>query len=400
MSDHGRAHATLSPSSAERWISCPASVRMIESLERTDDGGSVWAEEGTRAHDLAEIEASLAFGLITEDQYKKRYRHWHNVALSHGDDVEEMERHAATYVDMLQDIAADLGKDGEKVTVRLEIRVQTGVPGCWGTADAVLMTSKKIAVVDYKYGKGVRVAVKRNPQAMLYGVGVLELLNLLGTVEDVVLGICQPRVDHGLTTWELTAESLVAWRDEEAMDAALESGRPDARFGPSEDACRWCPAAGVCKPRMVHITQRDFGNPDLMDADELADAVTRLPELSHWAKAVEAEALKQVYSEGKSLPGLKVVLSGGKRGITDKDAAIETLVAAGYDEDAVTRQPPRDIETLGTLEKVVGKANLPKVLGPLLKKGDGSPSLVPEDDPRDAVSSLTQAATEFEVHDA
>jgi hypothetical protein len=44
-------HAVLSPSSAERWMTCPGSVVLTEGLE---DKGSDAAEEGTAAHELAE----------------------------------------------------------------------------------------------------------------------------------------------------------------------------------------------------------------------------------------------------------------------------------------------------------------------------------------------------------
>ena len=392
MSDHGRAHALLSPSSAERWITCPASVRLIESLDRSDDGGSEWAEEGTRAHSLAEIEAAYEFGLTTHDEYRVFRAAWLQKALDHDDDIEEMEGHVATYVSMLQDAHAGLSEDGA-VTVRLEVRVQTGVPGCWGTADAVLIGRTRVVVIDFKYGQGVRVHVHRNPQLMLYGVGVLELVDLLGTITHVDLGICQPRVSDGLSMWGITAASLREWRDHEAQEAAQESQREDARFGPSETACRWCPASGVCKPRLLHITQKDFGNPDLMDAEELADSVLRIEELRDWCKAVEAEALHQAYSEGKTLPGLKVVMSGGKRSIKDKEAAIERLVAAGFDRDKVTRA---DTQTLGQLEKIVGKARLPEILGDALNPGKGSPSLVAEDDPREAISPTTEAGKDFQ----
>jgi hypothetical protein len=389
MSDHGRAHAVLSPSSADRWLTCPGSIQLVESLGRGDDGGSEYAEEGTRCHTLAEIEAAYAFGLTNKEQYDTFRAAWLQTALAHGDDIEEMERHVQTYVSLLQDIAADL--EGP-VTVRLELRVQTGVPDCWGTADAALITPRKIVAVDYKYGQGVLVLAEQNPQLMLYSVGVLEALDVLGTVEDVDMWICQPRAG-GSSRFSMSAVDLLAWRDGTVMAAARETRALDPRLVPSEKGCRWCPAAGACAVRAKHVAHRDFGHPDLLTEDELADAVRRLAEIRSWCNDVEAEALSQAYSEGKHLPGLKVVLSGGRRAITDQEAAIARLMSEGYTETQVSRKTARP---LGELERLVGKQRLPEVLGDLLQKSEGKPSLVSEDDDRPAINSLTAASNDFQ----
>ena len=44
-------HARLSPSSAARWLACPGSVVANENLP---DTSSSYAEEGRRAHEIAE----------------------------------------------------------------------------------------------------------------------------------------------------------------------------------------------------------------------------------------------------------------------------------------------------------------------------------------------------------
>jgi len=361
---------------------------MVDSLVRTDDGGSVWADEGTRAHTLSFLKASLAFGQMTDLDYQTAHALWLEEALRHDDDAEEMERHSDEYVALIQDIAAGV----PHAHVHFEKRVQTGVPGSWGTADAIVVGVDVVVVVDYKYGQGVRVEVAGNHQLMLYGLGALDGYgDVLGTTRTVVMWIHQPR-NGGASSTAMSAEDLRRWREDVALPAARETQHPDARFGPSDRACRWCPAAGACRPRLAHVTQRDFGNPDVLSAEELADAVRLIGTLRDWCKAVEAEALHQAYSEGKRLPGLKVVMSGGRRRITDEEAAVERLVAEGYDRDLVSRPKA---QTLGVLEKVVGKKELPEVLGDLLVKGEGSPSLVEETDSREEISPGSVARTDF-----
>ena len=394
MSDHGSAHATLSPSSAERWLECPASVRLSASLGRDDDGENVYAAEGTRAHNLAEIEASYAFGITTKKQYNAFKAAWLETAMSHGDDVEEMEQHCQEYVALLKDLMA--GLDSDTASIRLEQRVQTGVPDCWGTGDAILADTRTIIVVDLKYGRGISVDARGNPQLRLYGVGALDTYDgVLGDFETVITVVFQPRIGN-TSREEISATEIREWRDNHVIPIAEETQRDDAHFGPSETACRWCPAAGICLPRLKYVTEKDFSDPDQMTLDELAEAVQLIPELRDWCTAIEAEALHQAYSEGNALPGLKVVLSGGKRSISDKVKAIEVLVAAGFKREQVARD---DVQTLSALEKLVGKQRLPEVLGDLLKKSEGKPSLVPEDDPRPAIDPTTDAATDFQATD-
>jgi hypothetical protein len=113
---------------------------------------------------------------------------------------------------------------------------------------------------------------------------------------------------------------------------------------------------------------------------------------------VEEKALERVYSKGEDIPGWKAVLSGQQRKITDPDAAIAKLVDAGYKHEDVTKPPVTQIQTLGVLDKVVkvGRRRvLDKVLGELLTMSDGRPSLVPEDDPRPAITANDQAASDF-----
>jgi hypothetical protein len=380
-------HAPLSPSASERWTSCPASVRVAASFPKSE---SSFAAEGTHFHSLAEHKASLVFGYITDYDYAVLWRSWLKIANDAGYDVNEMVGHAEEWVELLQAKA----EEHPGTQVLLERRVHTGIEGCWGTADAVLVSPTHVEIVDAKYGKGVPVSPVRNPQLMLYGVGALEEYgDLLGEVEHVTVSVFQPRLRNS-ASYTIDPDELRAWRDSLIPVAADALAGSDV-FGPSESACRWCPAAGSCKPRMTHMLDADFPDltDDAMSADELAAALARLPEIKQWVAAVEDRALHAIYSEDLDVPGWKVVLSGGKRVIRDPDAARAALLAEGY-VDADFMSPPK-LLGITAIDKLVGKGNTADILGAALERTEGSPSLAPADDPRPPANRNADAAQTF-----
>lgn len=274
----------------------------------------------------------------------------------------------------------------------LEQRVDTGIPGCWGTADATIVYSDRIRVIDIKYGAGIFVSALENSQLRLYGVGALEtLVEDTLSIHDVTTTIWQPRKNN-LSEETLTRSELVKWRDSHIPIATLALGE-NAPFGPSEDACRFCPVAGTCRPRTRHILAQDFGDPDVLTGEEMAEAYSRISELKDWASDIEDAALKRAYEEAGSVPGYKVVRSGGRRGITDEVKAVQRLVEAGYDEDVVQ---VRKVATLGVLDKLTGSADkLQEVLGDLLVKSEGRLSLAKESDSRPLADALHSARNDF-----
>lgn len=376
-------HAELSPSAAERWLSCPASVRLSKTAPPTE---SVYAREGTLAHTRAELEAARSFGLIEEAEYKRRLGQW-TESVPDAHDRDDMARAAVGYVELLTEIV-----DSEpSARLLLEKRVNTGVPRCWGTADAIVASPEHLTVVDYKYGQGVRVDAEDNPQLRLYALGALELVDTLFDVEDVTYTVYQPRLGH-VSSETVSSILLREWREEVVIPAAQEALSQDAGFGPSAQACRFCPVAGECRPRALHMTRTDFGDPDLLTPEEMARHLARVSEIKDWLAALEQAGLERAYARGEEIPGWKVVLSGGRRSIPDTEAAAEVLTEAGFDRSQVTRTT---MQTLGRLERLTGKDRLADLLGDLLVKSEGKPSLVPQSDPRPEAGSADGARKDF-----
>ena len=383
-------HAVLSPSASERWLQCPASVRMEEKVPPEPE--SEFAAEGTAAHALAEIRASVAFGLRFQSEEEPLLEKWREEHQYPPEQEEEMWVHVSAYIFILREKLSEFPNS----VILIEKRLDTGVPSCWGTADAVILSPYHVEIVDFKYGSGVAVEAEENPQLRLYGVGALETYDYLfgGSQKLVRMTVYQPRLHH-LLSEDLTPEELFKWRDEVVIPGAKVALSDDAGFGPSEEACRWCAASGRCKPQLEAVFSEDLeADPDLLSPEEVAAAYSRVKAVQNWCIALERAALAQAYSEGIDIPGYKVVLSHGKRYVADPEGAIRVLTEEeGYDFDVVGKRSARGI---GELEKLLGKERFSSVLGPYVRKTEGKPSLVRDTDSRRAINPNSEAKKEFQ----
>ncbi len=381
-------HAILGPSGSGTWLACPASIRMCQDIPSTS---SVYAEEGTQFHTLCEVETRYRLLDGSEEDYVDGIMAW--MAETEEEWQEDQWRYVKQWVAFLEDAM----QDDPDAIVLLEQRVDTGVPGCWGTADVVIISLKYgwIRVIDIKYGAGIWVDAYENSQMMLYGVGGLGLVEEMGEkitrINDITVTVWQPRKNN-VSDYTISRKDLVKWRDNIIPIAKLALGE-DAPFGPSESACRFCPAAGICGPRARKMLEIDFGDPNVLDGDEMAEAYSRTSELKRWIADIENAALKMAYEEDGSVPGFKVVRSGGRRGITDDEKAIERLLAANFDpSDVIIRK----VATLGKLDKLAGSPEeLQQVLGDLLVKSEGRLSLAKDSDPRPPADAVHSAQDDF-----
>jgi hypothetical protein len=301
---------------------------------------------------------------------------------------EDQQKYALEYAELL----TRLMREYDFPQIMLEQRLNTGVPGCWGTGDAVIVSPDTIHVVDYKYGQGVPVDAEENPQLMLYGVGALETFGLLGDIQTVRVTVHQPRLES-VSTYEISAEDLRKWRQNTVKPMAELALSGEGYLKPSEKACRWCPVAGECRTRADYVTKRDFGHPELLTPGELSTLLAQLQDIRSWCTDVSEVAIRKAYYEGIEIPGWKVVRSGGKRVITDPEQAIEMLADAGFNKALTTKRSTR---TLAELDKLVGgKDKLEQVLGEAMSKQPGKEALVSSEDPRPPIDALAQAQKDF-----
>lgn len=348
---------------------------------------SPFALEGTIAHELGEIEAGHALGKTTKRQRTTKVKRWRDKYKVEPETEAEMAEHVSEYVALILEARERYPNSH----VMLEQRVATGIPSSWGTSDVVIVSPEHVEIIDLKYGKGIAVEAAGNEQLRLYAVGALDMFgDLLGDTDTVYVTVHQPRL-AARSTEVIGADELRAWRDSIKPQAVAALG-PDGHFGPSESACRWCPAAGDCEARVRYMTAIDFGaDADLVSDEDLGDLLGRTADIRRWTDDITATALRRAYTEGRSIPGWKPVMSGGSRYIPDSSTAIDVLTTAGYDLDAVA---DTKVKGVGALDKLVGK-ELPDILGDLLARRPKRPAMAPEDDKRPAATPATEAEEVF-----
>lgn len=393
LQDHGtRSHALLSASGASRWINCTPSARLED--EYGEKKTSVYAEEGTLAHELSELYLKRdTLGVISEQEFELR--------------LEEIMDNELFNTEMLDVIPIYTGYCAEQLAVAttenpiavMEIEQKLDltafVPESFGTADCIIINDNIIEVIDLKYGKGVPVYADWNKQLMLYGLGALQKYDTMYDITEVRLTIVQPRINN-ISSWQISAEELHAWAEEELKPAAKLAFDGAGELSAGE-WCRFCAVKNQCRKlyeQQMEITKHEFKKPDLLTDDEIADIVKRVPKLVEWANSITEYAQEKAVSENKQWPGLKLVEGISRRKWLDEDKVSETIFARCPEitEDEIFNMK---LKPITSIEKIIGKKRFEELLSDMVVKPQGKPTLVPLEDKRPAMG-YTQAQIDFE----
>ena len=350
------AHAKLSASGSATWLNCAASPRLCANIPNES---SHFAEEGTRAH--AQAEAMLT-----------------GAEQPHPDMADDVR----PYVEFVEELAA-----GAELHIEQRLEYTEWVAEGFGTADAVIISGDTIIVVDLKFGKGVKVSADENPQLRLYALAALQKWHWDKGITQVRAIVSQPRLDH-ISSEELSVQDLLTW-GEWVKERAILTTEPTAKATPGEKQCRWCRARYTCRARAI-ASLTVIGSDHLSPAD-IGALLPHLAEVKSWASDIEAQAMT-LLEAGSEVTGYKLVEGRAIRTLTD--TAVDTLRAAGLDDEAIYRQSYR---TLGDIEKALGgKKKAAPVLEKCTTKPAGKPAIVPNSDPRPA---LNGTVANFEIGD-
>lgn len=379
-------HAILSASSAKRWMSCPPSARLEEKLrDRFGDRSSPFAEEGTRAHALAELKLQKEIGLINDFSYKMQRE-----AMTGVDN--EMEWATDRYVDIVMQKYYEAKKSCPDAQIFIEQRLDfsTWVPHGFGTGDVVIVSDMILDVCDLKYGKGVPVIAEGNPQARCYGLGALSAYGDLYAFPKVRNTIIQPRLDS-VTEETLTREELLMWAEEDLKPKAELAWAGEGEYDPG-DHCRFCAARALCYHRAakcMQIFDSGMQSPGILPDEEIPRILEVADIAEAWIADIRAYAKAQAL-KGQQWAGFKLVAGRRPpRKWTDAEAVIDQLSRAGYTDEQIYK--PRELITVGEAEKLLGKPAFRAILGQFSVQGEGAPTLVPESDKRLSINSSEAA---------
>lgn len=363
-------HALLSASSSHRWLNCPPSARLCEGY---DDKGSDFAAEGTDAHSLCEYKLKKALGLPAEDPTENLT--WYD---------SEMEDCANGYAAYVLELVEDAKKTCPDPVVLIEQRLDYSkyVEAGFGTGDCVIVADDTLNIVDYKHGRGVLVDATENPQMKLYALGALDLFDCLYDIRTVTMTIYQPRRAN-ISVFTISTQDLLDWAEKILVPTAELAFNGDGEFHCGE-WCQFCKAKADCRERAranLELARYEFRQPPLLTDEEVESILAQIDDLVSWAEDIKAYALQAAIS-GKHWSGYKLVEGRATRKYTDDRAVAATVMAAGFD--------PYEKKLLGitAMTSLLGKKTFNDLLGSLIAKPQGKPTLVPESDSRPAMTTI------------
>lgn len=366
-------HSILGASSAYRWMNCTPSAMYTKDIP---DKTSPFAEEGTKAHAIAE----------------KRLNHF----IDTGTDIPQPAEMTDADLDMWTNVSIYVGhcidlytslkeKNGDAVMfVEQQVDFSTWVPNGYGTADCVILSGADLYVRDLKYGKGVPVSAIDNPQARLYGLGALAAFRDIYDIQTIHNQIDQVRLDDGQSEEVISITDLLTWADTILAPAAqlAAQGKGDFKAGPW---CRFCKAGATCPHRAQQgnavIAQSGKQISELTD-EQISRILTVKSDVEKWMNSVEQYAVERAQN-GDPIAGWKLVEGRSVRTWSDELAVQKRLEDNGFQEAEFTERKLYGITKMTAA--VGGKKEFNRLLGDLVVKPAGKPTLVPETDNRPAL---------------
>lgn len=362
-------HALLSASSSKQWLNCPPSARLCANIQ---DRASPYAQQGTDAHELCEYKVLSALGHAGHDPTENL--EFYDAEMENC--TEEYRNFVMEQYEEAKTLCAD-----PLVLVEQRLDFSNWVPDGFGTGDCLIVADEVLHIIDFKYGLGVLVDAEHNPQMMCYALGAIDIYDGIYDIKTVKMTIFQPRRDN-VSTCTMTKADLLTWADTILAPTAKLAYEGGGEFK-AGDHCTFCKIKATCRKRAeynLELAKYDFVMPATLEDSEIAAILPKVDDLVNWVNDIKEYALGQALS-GTHFDGYKVVEGKSNRRYVDADAVASAVVNAGYD--------PYEKKLLGitAMTSLLGKTKFNELLGGLIEKPQGKPTLVPESDKRQALNT-------------
>lgn len=366
-------HSLLSPSSAERWLHCPPSARMCETIPYESNE---YMDEGTVAHKLGELK------LVYLDSYC-----WKIESLKEQDPLwkkyycQEMEEATDFYVDTITDLIGDEELKIFKVEESLDLSWL--IPEGHGTADCLFIVDDTLHIVDLKYGQGILIEAPFNEQLMLYALGAYNKYKCLCPIKEVAMTICQPRKNY-VGTWNIKIPTLLEFENEVKRTAPIAwRGEGECKVG---RWCKFCRALATCEAQAKRVAEvKDKVNKDIncLTLDELTKLLNESDEIINFLNSVKTYALNRLLN-GEEVKDYKVVEGRSKRMFTDPNEVVEVLKKTVPKQDFFKLDDffEHKLLSLTQIEKMLGKKLFAEKFASVVYTPQGKPTLAKADDKR------------------
>lgn len=380
------AHAILSASGASRWLACTPSARLEEQFP---DSTSEYAKEGTLAHEVCELK-------VRKNLIEQMPTRTYNTKLKKLKENElwqdEMDKFTDAYLEYIQELVHSYSCS-PAVMVEKKVDFSQYVPEGFGTADCIVIAEGTMHIIDFKYGKGVAVSAENNPQMKLYALGAYLEYSMLYPIEKIKMAIVQPRLENEASESEIFVAELMDWAENVVKPLAEKAYKGEGTYIAGSH-CRFCRAKATCRERArmnLEASKFEMRAGALLSDTEVGEALKIAQDLAKWAEDLKEYALTESL-KGKIISGWKAVEGRSVRAFKDTDLAIKTIVDSGIDEALLYE---RKQLTLAQIEKLLGAKQFKELVGELVEKAPGKPTLVLETDKREKIVNRITAEEDF-----